>query len=653
MTHQPNFTKMRLRNFTTINLTSLACIILLPASIHAKEDPQIPFPWAGKVFQIFNDADSVRSMKNETIGGADVPNQPGSTKDKDLAANVKLLGYQSPPKAKDHDTQNHDSQDFKAELNLTGDNNYDVKLAVLADDVATVVVRKKMANNKFGEPLNLKVAGGALWRPDSYKESDFTLVKGSVYEIKLHYENKFQWVDGNLIDVDGVSLFCYRGPELVLKNYNTEINDNWADRLFDTNAASKTTGGNVFEANAASKITGGDVYLKAQENDPLKGDEIKLRLQLREKFTNLKDVADRYGKLTLRTYGKKGWKVPTTENPLRTIEIDLQKDNIATLVGPQNDELRIHIPYEKVYADLVNDNDQAEGDVWESFSADDVAADGGSLEDSDLFDENLAKSGAKWRGSLRKIWKGDPPVEQPINLPAMPIKPRLVKAAGTVFLQAAFAKQNLNSINNALLQNQADIIYVSSHCDGSKCSADGLDGLPSTKLKSHWDQDADVIIIAACHNLRIAKLDLIDYIFDPIADSRNPPETAGLDWLKNISNAKVLLGYRFKAPRDIIRYRGKDYEIAKSIVRNFIKKTNGGKGDADMLAKAWLEANKENAKSHKVGVKTENPEDQEGSEQRPYNACAIDVKSKAYYYWHHETWDGQGAKPEYKKITIP
>lgn len=598
--------------------------MLLPASIHANDELEIPFPSAGtdKVFQIYNDADSVRKLKDDTIGGTNVQNMLGSTKAKDLKADVKLLGYLSGIA--------NDEAESEVVIDLTGEDS-DVKLAVLADDVAEIEVSKNLVNDKFGAALKLTVSGGALWNPASYKESEFTLSRGSKYKIKLHYKNKFHWSDGKENDVDGVSVFCYKAPDLVLKTYDTETDNNWQDPKFN--------------ADAESKSTGGDVYLKAQDNNPEKGEEIKLRVQLREKFKNLNEAAYRFGKLTLRTYGKDGWKVPTSAKPLRTMEVDLLEMNIATLVGPQNDELRIRIPYEKVYKELVNDKDQAEGDAQESFSTDEVTPGGGSVEDSVMFDEMLAEAGAKWRGSLRRIWKGTPPVEQPIKLPVMPNEPRLVKAAGTVFLQAAFEKQKVNSINNALLQNQADIIYASSHCETVDfCSALSLASLPSAKLKNYWDQDVDVIIISACYNLRVADLDNIDKIYS----GKNYTITGGLDWLKNMPKAKVLLGYRFKAPSDIIRYRNVDYEVSKSIIGEFLKTTKGCKDDAKKLAEAWLVANKNNAKSYNVG----NSDNELGNEQRPYNACAIDVKLRKYYYWHHETWDGKGNPPVYTEVSI-
>lgn len=307
----------------------IAFYTLPPAQIHA-QDKHIPFPWAVRL-ALFENVDHVRATKNETIGGVDVAKLPGSTKDKDLKGKTALLGY--------HSEVANETKDSEDVIDLTNED-YDVKLAVLADDVASIVVKKILVTDKQGKPvkygneLTLKVAGGALWNPASYKESDFTLSRGGKYEIKLDYENKFHWVDGaqpevvGHADVDGVSVFCYKTSELVLKTYDTK--HDWS------NPSSN--------ADAASKKTGGDVYLKAQEDHPEKGEEIKLWLLLREKFENLNEVANRFGKLTLRTYGKDGWKVPTSAKPLRTMEIDLNIPGLAELAGTKNSELRIRIP---------------------------------------------------------------------------------------------------------------------------------------------------------------------------------------------------------------------------------------------------------------------------------------------------------------------
>ncbi len=123
--------------------------MLLPASIYAKKEvKKIPFPWAGvdKVFRIFNDADSVRMLKNDTVGGTNVQNMLGSTKAKDLKADVKLLGYLSGIA--------NDEAESEVVIDLTGEDS-DVKLAVLADDVAEIEVSKNLVNDKFGAALKL------------------------------------------------------------------------------------------------------------------------------------------------------------------------------------------------------------------------------------------------------------------------------------------------------------------------------------------------------------------------------------------------------------------------------------------------------------------------------------------------------------------
>ena len=117
--------------------------------------------------------------------------------------------------------------------------------------------------------------------------------------------------------------------------------------------------------------------------------------------------------------------------------------------------------------------------------------------------------------------------------------------------------------------------------------------------------------------------------------------------------AKVLLGYRFKAPRDIVN----DTEVTKNIITAFLSdpNTKGGKADAKSLAEAWLKANKINAKTADVGrINPENHEEDTGKEQRPLNACAIDVKAKKYYYWYHDTWRSKDPDaPIMKTYDIP
>lgn len=118
---------------------------------------------------------------------------------------LNLLGYPSP---------NKEIKDDFADgfIDLTG-KDYDLKLAVLADDVAVITVYETPHGESERKlAITLGASGGALWKPASYQESTFFLRRGSKYRLKLHYENNFHGTNKDHADVDGVSVFRYKIP---------------------------------------------------------------------------------------------------------------------------------------------------------------------------------------------------------------------------------------------------------------------------------------------------------------------------------------------------------------------------------------------------------------------------------------------------------
>lgn len=227
--------------------------------------------------------------------------------------------------------------------------------------------------------------------------------------------------------------------------------------------------------------------------------------------------------------------------------------------------------------------------------------------DSDAFDTQATSGGRKARGRARG------PGDRTVNPPEFAF-------ASKQFLQSAgirlFRARSGNAVSDfAMLQNQADWLYLSAHGHSSTgviASDAGPVLNPVTDLANgEWQQDLDLVVIAGC-----AVLDIGDYNQRYPAPDPNP----GLKWIG--TGPDVFCGYNWKANLD---NAGGDPKWTAGIATRFVKGVNGGTA----IPEAWRKANME--------VRRLSTSDNQY--QRPYNACAIDLRPAGTdndLYWYFD-----------------
>lgn len=251
--------------------------------------------------------------------------------------------------------------------------------------------------------------------------------------------------------------------------------------------------------------------------------------------------------------------------------------------------------------------------VTEFASADMVSTTTGESNryDSDAFDGAAETGGRKARGRARGA--GDRTAVPPEFAFA---SRQFLQSAGVRLVQVR-AGGRTSAFEP--LQDQADYFYLSAH--GSSRTARLLNDANSVVLdpvtdlaNGEWGQDLDCLIIAGC-----AVLDINDYNdnFKPPNDNPSP----GLKWIN--AGPSILLGNNYKANLD---NAGGDPRWTANIVQRFMKRVNNG----TPIIFAWRDANLESPH-----LST----NRRSQYQRPYNACAIDLRPPGTdddRYWYFD-----------------
>lgn len=152
--------------------------------------------------------------KNETIGK---PKNNETGRARDLRCKNNKLGY--PTK----EVNKNIAKIFEEEVSL-GNDDPEIRLAILADDEATVKIYEyvdapeadyaSVYHNRTSLH-SFSVSGGALWKKNSFKIDSYVLKRGKQYWVVVEYKNKHHWkeenADGDVTreDVDGVSLYSW------------------------------------------------------------------------------------------------------------------------------------------------------------------------------------------------------------------------------------------------------------------------------------------------------------------------------------------------------------------------------------------------------------------------------------------------------------